>query len=77
MPQASIPKLGIEEYEDDTERVAATARAYWRLPQGPVQDLTALMEQAGIIIIHSPLGGQFGQRCDNVCPRPFANNHSK
>ena len=56
-PQATIPELDIEEYEEDIERVAAMVRAHWRIPQGPLQDLTAIMERAGIIIIHSPLGG--------------------
>ena len=57
MPHATIPKLDIEEYEDDSERIAALVRAHWQIPQGPIQNLTEIMERAGIIIIHSPLGG--------------------
>jgi Zn-dependent peptidase ImmA (M78 family) len=56
-PQSTIPKLDIEEYEDDTERIAGMVRAHWLIPQGPVQDLTGLIERAGALIIHSPLGG--------------------
>jgi Zn-dependent peptidase ImmA (M78 family) len=56
-PQSTIPKLDIEEYEEDTERIAAMVRAHWLAPQGPLQDLTGLIERAGVIIIHSPLGG--------------------
>ncbi|MBA3966663.1 MAG: ImmA/IrrE family metallo-endopeptidase [Nitrospirales bacterium] len=56
-PQATIPKLDIEEYEEDTERIAAIVRAHWQIPQGPLQNLTAIVERAGIIIILSPLGG--------------------
>ncbi|MCA9471614.1 MAG: XRE family transcriptional regulator [Nitrospirales bacterium] len=56
-PQTKIPKLDIEEYGEDAERIAALVRAQWQIPQGPIQNLTAIMERAGIIIIHSALGG--------------------
>lgn len=56
-PEVTIPKLDIEEYDEDVERIAATVRSHWQIPQGPLQNLTAIMERAGIIIIHSALGG--------------------
>ncbi len=51
----SVPRLDIEDYEDP-EQVAGLVRAHWKVPQGPIQDLTALVEQAGVIVVHSPLG---------------------
>lgn len=51
-----IPRLDIEEY-GDPEKIAALLRAHWKVPSGPVQDLTKLVEQAGAIVIHSPLAG--------------------
>ena len=56
-PQSTIPQMDIEEYEEDTERIAAMVRGHWLVPQGPLQDLTGLIERAGAIIIYSPLGG--------------------
>lgn len=52
---AGVPHLDIEDYEDP-ERVAGLVRACWKVPPGPIQNLTALVEQAGVIVIHSPLG---------------------
>lgn len=64
-PQISIPKLDIDEYDEDEvneydeeiERIAATVRAHWLIPSGPFHDLTGIIERAGAIIIHSQLGG--------------------
>ena len=50
-----IPRLDIDEYENP-ERVAGLVRAHWKVPPGPIQNLTDLVEQAGVIIVHSPLG---------------------
>lgn len=56
-PQTNIPKLEPEEYGGDIERIAATVRAHWLLPSGPIENLTAIVEKAGAIVIHSSLGG--------------------
>ena len=50
-----IPRLDIEDY-GDPERVAALVRAHWKVPQGPIHNLTTLVEQAGVIVVHSSLG---------------------
>jgi len=31
-------------------------RAYWEIPSGPIDNLTDLVEQAGVIVVHSSLG---------------------
>lgn len=51
-----LPRLDIEDYSD-AEVVAGLVRAHWRVPSGPLQNLTALVEKAGVIVVHSPLGG--------------------
>src|SRR5260221_981444 len=56
-PQSTIPRLDPEEYGGDIDRLAAIVRAHWLLPPGPVQNLTAALETAGAIVIHSALGG--------------------
>ena len=56
-PKRDIPRFDLDEYEGDIERVAATVRAHWLLPAGPVANLTAALEVAGCIIIHSDMKG--------------------
>ena len=56
-PQSTIPRLDIEEYEEDAERVASMVRGHWMIPRGPLHDLTGVVERAGAIVIHSPMGG--------------------
>jgi transcriptional regulator with XRE-family HTH domain len=46
---SDMPRLDIEEYHDP-ERIAGIVRAHWKVPAGPVQDLTVLVEKAGAIV---------------------------
>ena len=55
-PQTTIPKLDPEDYMGDIERIASTVRAHWLVPSGPIQNLCALVEKAGAIVIHSAMG---------------------
>lgn len=50
-----LPECDIEQY-GSPEEVARTARHYFRLPRGPIQNLTELLEDAGILIIHCDVG---------------------
>jgi Zn-dependent peptidase ImmA (M78 family) len=52
-----LPKLDSDEYENSGERVAAVLRGHWQIPAGPISDLTALVEEAGVIIAHSDFNG--------------------
>lgn len=56
-PQSNIPRLDLDDYEGDIERIAALVRAHWLLPAGPIVNLTAAVERAGIVVMHSPMGG--------------------
>jgi Zn-dependent peptidase ImmA (M78 family)/DNA-binding XRE family transcriptional regulator len=51
-----IPRLDIDEY-GDPEKIAGIVRAHWKVPSGPIKDLTKLVEAAGAIVVHSALGG--------------------
>jgi Zn-dependent peptidase ImmA (M78 family) len=51
-----LPRLDIEDY-GDAEQIAALVRAHWKMPRGPIKDLTLLVERAGILVAHSPLAG--------------------
>ncbi|MGH7040372.1 MAG: ImmA/IrrE family metallo-endopeptidase [Stellaceae bacterium] len=52
----NLPRMDIDEYENP-EKIAALVRAHWRVPAGPINNLTSLVEKAGAIVAHSPLGG--------------------
>ncbi|EKF58026.1 hypothetical protein QWE_18909 [Agrobacterium albertimagni AOL15] len=55
-PAMSLPNLDIERYESP-ENVAAIVRAHWKLPRGPIKNLTRILEQAGVIIAESDFHG--------------------
>jgi Zn-dependent peptidase ImmA (M78 family) len=52
----NLPRLDIEDY-GDPEQIAALVRAHWKVPRGPINDLSLLVERAGILVTHSPLAG--------------------
>lgn len=54
---AGMPSLDVESYDGDVERIAGIVRAHWKVPSGPIRDLTALIERAGVVVVHSNLGG--------------------
>jgi Zn-dependent peptidase ImmA (M78 family) len=56
-PQSNIPRLDLDDYDGDVERVAAIVRAHWMLPNGPIENLTAAVERAGAVVMHSSMGG--------------------
>lgn len=51
-----LPRLDVEDY-GGAAKVAGVLRAHWKLPRGPIKDLTLLVEKAGVLVVHSPLGG--------------------
>lgn len=56
-PTFDLPKLAVDDYGGDAERIAGLVRAQWQLPVGPIQNLTRILEAAGVIVVHSALGG--------------------
>ncbi|MGJ8588538.1 MAG: helix-turn-helix domain-containing protein [Yoonia sp.] len=55
-PVNDIPRLDIEESESP-QKVANTVRSHWRLPSGPIGNLTKLLERSGVVIALSDFGG--------------------
>ena len=47
----TMPRFDLEEFGNDPARVAQAVRGAWTLPDGPVRNLTAIMESAGILIV--------------------------
>jgi Zn-dependent peptidase ImmA (M78 family)/transcriptional regulator with XRE-family HTH domain len=55
--QTNIPRLDLEEYRGDIERLTSIVRAHWLLPPGPIENLTTAIERAGAAVVHSSLSG--------------------
>jgi Zn-dependent peptidase ImmA (M78 family)/transcriptional regulator with XRE-family HTH domain len=53
---SDLPRLDIDDYGSPA-KVAAVLRAHWGVPRGPIKDLTLLVEKAGVIVVHSAMGG--------------------
>ena len=51
-----VPNLPFDQFSD-AERIAGLVRAQWQMPAGPVRDLTRVVEAAGVVVVHSTLGG--------------------
>jgi Zn-dependent peptidase ImmA (M78 family)/transcriptional regulator with XRE-family HTH domain len=51
-----LPRLDIEDY-GDAEHIAGLVRAHWKVPRGPIKDLTLLAERAGVLVSLSRLTG--------------------
>lgn len=47
----NVPHLDPDEYQDNPEEIARIVRASWHLPRGPIENMTAMLEQAGIVVI--------------------------
>ncbi len=56
-PLRNVPRCDSDAYDNDGERVAAIVRGHWQVPEGPIRNLTALVEEAGIVVAHSDFGG--------------------
>jgi len=75
----SVPAIDPDAFERRIEDVAAAVRQRWKLPRGPVQDLTKIAEDAGIIIVRFDFGtpqidGFCQQPCDGLPPIVFLNS---
>ena len=51
-----VPKLSAEEYGSDVEQIAATVRAAWLLPSGPVASVMTCLEDAGVVVVPFDFG---------------------
>lgn len=50
-PPRSLPRLDVEDYGGSSEKIAQAVRAMWNVPDGPIKNLTTLIESSGIIIV--------------------------
>ncbi len=46
-----LPQLDIDQYNGDASKIADLVRRTWRIPRGPIHNLTEYIERAGILVI--------------------------
>ena len=51
-PELALPRLDVDEYGGDPERIAELIRRTWLVPSGPIRDLVGWVERAGCIVVH-------------------------
>jgi len=51
-----LPVLDLEDYSSSPIQAAGAIRSFWGLPDGPIKNVTSLMESAGIVIIPIDFG---------------------
>jgi len=51
-----VPDLDPGDYAHDPRKVARALRHYWRMPKGPIPNLTQLLEKKGILILPCNFG---------------------
>jgi Zn-dependent peptidase ImmA (M78 family) len=76
------PCIDPDQFDGRVDLIADAVRQSWMLPRGPVQDVTALLEEAGIIIVPFDFGTDlidaFCQLAgDNLPPLIFQNTRFK
>ncbi|MCP3656994.1 MAG: ImmA/IrrE family metallo-endopeptidase [Herbaspirillum sp.] len=59
-PVITVPRLGTGDYrklnDSDIEDFAAECRRQWQLGNGPIENVTLVLENAGVICVREPLG---------------------
>lgn len=51
-----LPFFDLEEYGHNPTKIAQALRGMWKLPDGPIKNLTTLIESAGVVIIPCDFG---------------------
>jgi Zn-dependent peptidase ImmA (M78 family)/transcriptional regulator with XRE-family HTH domain len=51
-----LPTLELDDYSGSPIQVARAMRSYWGLPDGPIKNVTSLLESAGIVIVPVDFG---------------------
>jgi Zn-dependent peptidase ImmA (M78 family) len=51
-----LPHLDPDEFDGGPEEIANWLRSLWKLPKGPVQNMTQIVEDAGCVVVHFDFG---------------------
>lgn len=72
-----LPRIELKDVDGSPGKAASIVRATWSLPDGPIQNLTNLVERSGVIIVESDFGirgiSGTGMRLANLPPLIFIN----
>src|SRR5262249_50071940 len=49
----AVESLDLDEYDNDAGKVAKTLRSIWKLPPGPVQNVTHIIEEGGCVVLRT------------------------
>lgn len=52
----NLPVLDLDDYSGSPIQAARAIRSFWGLPDGPIKNVTSLMESAGIVIVPMDFG---------------------
>jgi Zn-dependent peptidase ImmA (M78 family)/DNA-binding XRE family transcriptional regulator len=55
-PKRPLPSWSIDDYGFSAANVARALRAHWLVPDGPIKNLTALVESAGVLVVCCSFG---------------------
>jgi Zn-dependent peptidase ImmA (M78 family)/transcriptional regulator with XRE-family HTH domain len=64
---AAPPSIDPDQYDGRVEEIALAIRQLWSLPRGPVEDVTALLERAGVVVVSYDFGNDL---CDGFTQHP-------
>lgn len=52
-----LPRLDIDDYDGDVQKIAELVRRTWGIPHGPIKNLVDYIERAGCVVIHCDFEG--------------------
>lgn len=55
-PKRGLPRLDVEDYGGSAANVAQAVRSFWFLTNGPIKNITSLIESAGVIVVNCDFG---------------------
>lgn len=62
--RAAPPVIDPDEHNGRIEDIAISVRQFWTMPRGPIDDVTALLESAGVLVVPFDFGTEL---CDGFC----------
>ncbi len=62
--RANPPSIDPDEVGGRVDEIARAVRQAWSMPRGPVDDVTSLMESAGVVVVPFDFGTEL---CDGFC----------
>lgn len=65
-PKRVLPSADIEEYGGSATKAAQALRTSWSVPDGPIKNITQLIESAGVVVIPVDFNSRF---MDGTCLR--------